>query len=377
MNVQPVSHVLFTCLIIGAFNSLYAQSTCHRYLVLKDTRIELTSWQQDTSDIFQYEKDSYDSVAVYHNAHLTAAFLSKSGQIISPRLVKTDKNDRVIAIDSFAPAGTFHTKPQKYFGHYYAPLFSHREYYSGGMSSMLRYYDRNGEDSLELYWRPNGILEKREQHGITYAYSETGILQSRRSQDESERSIDYYDSGTIQSLSFDTTVKNQLVHCVLDYSPNGTLLKESWFKNGKPCATWREYNRYGALIKTIHHTPLQQVQTHPYEIMAMETEEVLYFVDEPAEFPGGMAGLARFTDSKLAEIPCKLQESLTGSSYELSITIDRYGSAVYQSVSGTNSAVIAAQLEKIVTALPRWKPAKVDGRTVMQVIVLELKVKSR
>jgi protein TonB len=101
---------------------------------------------------------------------------------------------------------------------------------------------------------------------------------------------------------------------------------------------------------------------------------VYTIVEEPAEYPGGIAELVKFFHKNMVYPQTCVSEGLNGSVY-LKFVVNKEGYAVDPEVMQRNGT--CSELEKeglrVLKLLPKWKPGKINGLAVNSYYQLPMK----
>jgi antitoxin component YwqK of YwqJK toxin-antitoxin module len=342
------------------------------YIKIIDIKTESQQWENGrdsgVSVKVMYRSEN-DSVVIYQNGVMSGHFLTNYYSIVSPCLVLRNENGNLQSIDSFRL--TEAVTKEVYYGSFTANVFVHREYYSTGIPSKACYKDISCRDSLLIEWSPDGIIRRRKVGDTEYLYTADGILSMKSSWKDTVQ----YANGIITSVVKDTMILNQWVKHVRKYSTKGTLLKESWFKDYKPVATWREYNAEGVLVKTTKHPALVKAPLS-VEVADMEAPEALMFVAEDAEYAGGRTQFFKYMNEGLPHVFSSGDFPLQGI-YTIRFEIMEDGKPVYLSAHGENAASIQQSLKDVIEHMPRWRSGRRSGFSVREVIVLTISVSKK
>src|SRR3989338_6757669 len=258
-----------------------------------------------------------------------------------------------------------------FYGSFATTLSMHREYYPDGIPSRVCYKKITGPDSLVIEWSPEGIIRRKLLNETEYFYTPDGILSVKCSGNDSV----LYKNGIVASVVNDTMVLNQLVTHVRNYSAKGTLLKESWFKEGKPVAVWREYNAEGVLVKTTKHPALLKVPISN-EVAEMPYDEIIAYVTESPEYPGGNYQFEKYIIPELQSVFSSGDVPFEGK-YRIHFEITEEGKPVYLSVQGENAANVDQVLKAVFEKMPKWKSGRRSGIRVQSGVVLMVDVVER
>ena len=96
-------------------------------------------------------------------------------------------------------------------------------------------------------------------------------------------------------------------------------------------------------------------------------------VDEIPEFPGGQSAMARFIQENLHVI----NDDITQAKEQVIFVIDVDGSVTRVKSRGRAAKDFCEAAERVVRAMPKWKPAKYKGRDVPCVMVLPIEFKTQ
>jgi protein TonB len=96
-----------------------------------------------------------------------------------------------------------------------------------------------------------------------------------------------------------------------------------------------------------------------------DTSYVHKFVDEPAEFPGGMKAMKKYLKSKLVRPESVVSGKIAGFCFT-QFTVERDGSFTnLRIVRGvTDCPECDAEALRVIQNMPKWKPAKTNGEIV-------------
>jgi protein TonB len=97
----------------------------------------------------------------------------------------------------------------------------------------------------------------------------------------------------------------------------------------------------------------------------MQQGDIYDYVDEPAEFPGGMAALRQFLADNLKYPERPLKDSIEGKCYVKLLITDQ---GVVQNVKVTKGVPdypeFDAEALRVMSLMPKWKPGRVNGKNV-------------
>lgn len=373
--LHPIHRVLAAFLfILFAFRSMGQLTTCglrwdrrKTYgIEVKKLTLESRIWRS-SSDASHTITEYNDTVQVTRGGRTLTTFCVKGGKVSSQQVVMKDDNGTVLWIDSFYVDEWQYLQP--YTDSYRGALASRWKYYPNGMPSGVAYRNKYGADTLVIEWSETGVMRLKRQRRSEFRYSEAGIL---RTETRMGYKAVYAENGVLEHVSRDTTVKNQTVQYLLDYSVTGVLRKESWLKDGKPCGTWREYDAKGVLVKTIPHKPLVQMQPVDEVIELVDMYDAFAFVDELAEYPGGETALRKQLESDLKAVFCSSDAPLEGN-YAIRFEVREDGTIGFLDASGWNVESIRSSLKNTIEKSPRWKPGKHNGKPVTETMLLTLR----
>ncbi|ASS48947.1 MAG: hypothetical protein A3D31_05570 [Candidatus Fluviicola riflensis] len=365
---------LFLLVSLATFQAnaqLFGNVNRNNWVKITDLQVETQEW--GTRDpgvrVRMFYGKEHDSVVVYQNGVMSGNFLTHNDRITSPRLVLRDEKGNIQSIDSFWVSVT---QPRDlYYGSFATTLSMHREYYPDGIPSRVCYKKITGPDSLVIEWSPEGIIRRKLLNETEYFYTPDGILSVKCSGNDSV----LYKNGIVASVVNDTMVLNQLVTQVRNYSAKGTLLKESWFKEGKPVAVWREYNAEGVLVKTTKHPALLKVPISN-EVAEMPYDEIIAYVTESPEYPGGNYQFEKYIIPELQSVFSSGDVPFEGK-YRIHFEITEEGKPVYLSVQGENAANVDQVLKAVFEKMPKWKSGRRSGIRVQSGVVLMVDVVER
>ena len=107
------------------------------------------------------------------------------------------------------------------------------------------------------------------------------------------------------------------------------------------------------------------VEEHKVAVVEHKEEEVEAFVDEEAEFPGGMQACYAFIGKNINYPQVAIEENLQGKCY-VNFVVDREGNIsdvrVAKGVAGCPEC--DKEAIRVVRMMPKWKPGKKAGRDV-------------
>lgn len=337
----------FLLFLFAVHFNVTAQSSC---LYFKNMKVESETWEQEQTVIRSFAKGEIDSVFFTEEGQISGSFLVKNDCIISPAIIRRDELGRIRSIDSVR-APSFNERFEHYFGYMLIPVVKW-EYGVNGIPSKMTLKNKQGRDSLVRKWDLHGVLQKELVEGL---YPQTCY---------------YYPNGVLKSVTKDTFINRYDVKRVRNYSGNGIIQQESWFRNGVPCRNRLIYDGKGVLSKTIKYAPLPEKSAVPYAI-DMEPP-VLMVVNERADPAGGQTAFFRHLESRLERELCK--RYFSGNTYVLRFEILEDGTCVYKSLQGPNAFEIEPFFKAAVKASPRWAPAKRQGMPGRETISLSVRI---
>ncbi len=110
--------------------------------------------------------------------------------------------------------------------------------------------------------------------------------------------------------------------------------------------------------------PTEVVFTEPVkEVAEVEDNQVYTFVEQNAEFPGGMEALNKFI-SKNVKYPAQARRMGTEGKVFVSFVINKDGTLEDVSVVKGISAECDKEAMRVVQMMPNWKPGKQNGKAV-------------
>lgn len=110
------------------------------------------------------------------------------------------------------------------------------------------------------------------------------------------------------------------------------------------------------------NTEVQHVEVSQKEEEVAE-EEVLVFVEENPEFPGGDAARLKFLSENLKYPPAARDNGIQGKVY-IQFVVERDGRITNAKVLRDIGGGCGAEALRVVKSMPKWKPAKQQGRAV-------------
>ncbi|WP_294670101.1 hypothetical protein [uncultured Fluviicola sp.] len=337
----------FLLFLFAVHFNVTAQSSC---LYFGKLQVESTTWKEGEIAITRFLVNNTDSVVFSENGKTFGSFLAKNEQVVSPCIVIRDLQDRIRSVDSVRPY-TYYEKTVNYFGYWVVPVVKW-EYGVNGIPSKMTLKNKQGRDSLVREWDLHGVLQKEQVEGL---YPQTCY---------------YYTNGVLKSVTKDTFINRYNVKRVRNYSENGIIQQESWFRNDVPCKNWLIYDGNGVLNKTIKHAPLPEKSAVPYAV-DMEPP-VLMLVSEQADPAGGQTAFFRYLESSLERELCK--RYFSGNTYVLRFEIQEDGTCVYKSLQGPDTFETEPFFKAAIEASPRWVPAKRQGTPGRETISLSVRI---
>jgi TonB family protein len=118
----------------------------------------------------------------------------------------------------------------------------------------------------------------------------------------------------------------------------------------------------------------QEIPEPPREVMRVQEEEIYTAVEQPAEFPGGMAEYVKYIEKNLIYPEDAKTKKIEGNVY-VQFMVFTDGSAnnfqILKSMgSGTDEEAI-----RVLKSVPRWKPGNQSGRAVPSRLTIPVKFK--
>ena len=112
------------------------------------------------------------------------------------------------------------------------------------------------------------------------------------------------------------------------------------------------------------------------EPMVTDTSIVYRFIDEPAEFPGGIKAMKTYLKTKLIRPESVVSGKTAGFSYAL-FTIERDGSITdLKIIRGIKDCQECdAEALRVIQSMPKWKPGKLNGQVVRSLYNLPIAFK--
>jgi protein TonB len=111
------------------------------------------------------------------------------------------------------------------------------------------------------------------------------------------------------------------------------------------------------------HMLIEEVGTGNQIVEDIDNDEVVYSVEEDAEFPGGMQALMKYLQSNIV-YPKKAERMGIEGKVIVFFEIDREGKVSKVTVQKGFNAECDAEAVRVIKMLPQWKPAKQNGRPV-------------
>lgn len=201
-------------------------------------------------------------------------------------------------------------------------------------------------------------------HGKVKHYYESGTPQKEGQYDEGYATgifVDYYETGNVRERKEYQSDDKELI--LQHYTPDGRALLTDG--NG--------------LISTAvdsSETSYSEIRDYllvnSYRIKAGDT--VYTQVETPAEYPGGMKALMKYLMSNV-KYPAYARRNDIQGTVLTSFDIDEKGAiSALTTVKGVSDD-IDEEAFRVITAMPRWKPAQIKGRPVKSRFVLPIKFK--
>ena len=119
-----------------------------------------------------------------------------------------------------------------------------------------------------------------------------------------------------------------------------------------------------------------EVKYVPVEVEEEEPEEDVIFqiVEEPAEFPGGMAACMKWLSNNL-EYPQIAQENGVQGTVVLQFVVNKDGTIVDPKVLRSVDPNLDKEAMRVVKKMPKWKPGKQTGKAVRVRFTLPVRFK--
>lgn len=93
------------------------------------------------------------------------------------------------------------------------------------------------------------------------------------------------------------------------------------------------------------------------------SDEVYTIVEQDPEFPGGMEGLYRYLASNI-QYPNEAKSKNVEGKVFVTFVIERDGTVTDVKTLRTPHPTLALEAERVVRAMPKWKPGKSRGKAV-------------
>ncbi|MDO4706913.1 MAG: TonB family protein [Porphyromonadaceae bacterium] len=101
------------------------------------------------------------------------------------------------------------------------------------------------------------------------------------------------------------------------------------------------------------------------EVEPEETEEIFTVVEEPTEFPGGMAALMKYLSSNIRYPEIAAENGIQGRVI-VSFVVERNGKPSQVTVARGVDPALDKEAVRVVENMPAWKPGKQRGKPVRQ-----------
>lgn len=342
---------------------------------------ELLAYSFDTwkgEHVYVSIKKDYDSVyAQLRSGHMSVFTVDRNepryGKRVTSPYIEYEKNDQrlVDSIDLSRPGARHRYFTSYQSGHVLVTTniteHTRRYYRTSGVDSILftdnsdgskrtDWYSLSGRDTAFRHWNPAGILTA-----------------SRSNDNDSE----FYADGVLQTARSYVSIEQRQVRYERNYFPTGRLESEKYYCESWPCHNWRCYNERGQLIKTLRKKAVTDFPIAGYGVLeAPAPDEVVTFVEQNPEFPGGRDSLQRYIDERLSGVLCRSTAPLDGT-YSLQMQLEADGNVTWMHSEGQNAAAIDSEFRMLFGGMPRWQPAKMNGSRPALVIRFRVMVKKK
>lgn len=374
------SFIQTVLIIVCSISVIYSQkASCkvkhkankNKILEYENIHIAHTFWDEKGIEVNAYA----DSVVIKKDGKRISGFRKKGNHISDPIFAEYSPDGKLIRYDSLGAA--FGWESKQYYGGYTGWMVYSRQYYPSGIPESITYYRPYGKDSLKKKWYPNGTLRETiwsytwGTDSAIYTFNTEGILQSLK---KPSARYEYYPNGILKQSISDTVISSYIIKCTKAYYPAGTLRSVEYNYWGTPCLDWLYYTEQGTLEKNIKKTRITNIPLIEESVGVIMPEEVLTYVEELPQFPGGEYNLSKYLNEKLAIIASESTLPLSGT-YHVLFVVAKDGSAAFMKLEGENSPAIDVFIRQIINQIPAWKPGKQHGRPVSTTFRLELKLK--
>ena len=107
-----------------------------------------------------------------------------------------------------------------------------------------------------------------------------------------------------------------------------------------------------------------------------DSNAVYRFVDEPAEFPGGITAMKQYVKTNLTRPESVISGKIGGHSYA-QFTIEKDGTITDLKIFRglTDCPECDKEALRVIRSMPKWKPAKVNGKVVRSFFPLPIAFK--
>lgn len=332
----------------------------HRIVKIDDLSIGITSW---TDSQGRDVRMAGDSVWIQKNGMPVAAFRTENGFIAGPLLVQYEAG-YIQRTDSLRADRNGH--PETYFGKFAGRTAYTRHYYPDGGTESIRYYRRNGYDSLFQKRFPGGAPQQTvhyylgkhsgDSDSATFTYYPTGVLQQIRERSDTR---EYSPEGILRHSRCDVRIDGIWVTRFSRYYDGGSLRSVEYFMDTIPCHTWFYYTEQGTLEKTVRHTPVSALVSAWGVGVPEPAPKIFTTAEVPPQFPGGPAGLEKYLNGRL----CQSRVRLRGV-YTVGFSVQVDGSVRLLYIEGRLPKAQTETLSGFITGMPGWKPGIVGGQKV-------------
>lgn len=108
----------------------------------------------------------------------------------------------------------------------------------------------------------------------------------------------------------------------------------------------------------------------------LATDDILTEVQQPAQYPGGIDSMYAFIGSHLRYPPMAAGEGIEGTVY-IAVVVERDGTLSNIEIKRDIGGGCGQEAVRVVNMMPRWQPARHNGRTVRSRQMLEIKFELR
>ena len=339
---------------------------------------------EDSLIIAHYYKKEGDSVSVTREGKKLSTFIIKNNWISGDTYQEYDSSGTLRLLDTFNTSAQGAQK--HYYGYYSARnIRLSKAFYPGGSLRSVLYYSSSGSDSLYREWSSDGALKfiKRFKNDSdlsfdhypiagkkpieTLEYYPNGVL-AKKEKTAKNYSAEYWKTGALKRVSSDTSIRSCTVTCVKDYYPNKNIRSIHYFQNGEPCYIWSAYSEAGILQNSIKKPAIRTTIGPSLEAPA----QIYTFVEQMAEYPGGMLAFQKYTEEKLLGMSYTYSDLLSGK-YCLVFEVTPDGKTTFIDIKGFQPQQLKSQFRSFIESMPLWHPAKLNGRSISESFEIVLK----